>query len=111
MGNDSFDERVDDYLQGEGFGIVTLKSVEAALRDGDTLTPSGSTTTRQAQDKPNDGGLNLIAKVGTGSTLIAVELRNWFMEMVKVDVALFEILGGATMLQLGHLVAEKLRNS
>ncbi|KAI9740047.1 MAG: polyketide synthase [Claussenomyces sp. TS43310] len=42
-------------------------------------------------------------------SLIAVEMRNWFMQTLKVDVAVFEILGGATAGTLGRAVAEKAR--
>jgi hypothetical protein len=42
-------------------------------------------------------------------SLIAVELRNWFMQTVKVDVAVFEILSGATSATLGRTVAEKMK--
>lgn len=40
-------------------------------------------------------------------SLIAVEIRNWFQQVLKVDVAVFEILGGATVSTLGRGVAEK----
>lgn len=42
-------------------------------------------------------------------SLIAVEMENWFMQTLKVDVAVFEILGGATARTLGGTVAEKVR--
>lgn len=42
-------------------------------------------------------------------SLIAVEMRNWFQQKLKVDIAVFEILGGATSTTLGRTVAEKLR--
>ncbi|ORY17862.1 putative polyketide synthase [Clohesyomyces aquaticus] len=41
-------------------------------------------------------------------SLVAVELRNWFLKVIKVDVPVFEILGGATIDALGVSVAEKL---
>lgn len=44
-------------------------------------------------------------------SLIAVEIRNWFQQVLKVDVAVFEILGGATVLTLGRGVAEKMHNN
>jgi hypothetical protein len=43
-------------------------------------------------------------------SLVAVELRNWFLKTLKADVAIFEILGGATMEALGFSVAEKLKS-
>ncbi|KAI0142877.1 putative polyketide synthase [Xylariaceae sp. FL1272] len=43
-------------------------------------------------------------------SLIAVELRNWFVKVLKVDMAIFEILGGATANALGRAAAEKMRS-
>ncbi|KAI1260128.1 putative polyketide synthase [Xylariaceae sp. FL1019] len=43
-------------------------------------------------------------------SLIAVELRNWFVKVLKVDMAIFEILGGATANSLGRAAAEKMRS-
>ena len=43
-------------------------------------------------------------------SLLAVELRNWFLKTLKVDVAIFEILGGSTIQALGFAVAEKLKS-
>lgn len=43
-------------------------------------------------------------------SLIAVELRNWFIKTLKVDLAVFEILGGATAMMLGQAAAEKMRS-
>lgn len=43
-------------------------------------------------------------------SLIAVELRNWFMKTVKVDVAVFQILGGASAAELGQIVVDKMRS-
>jgi len=37
-------------------------------------------------------------------SLIAVELRNWFTEF-SADIAIFEILGGATFKAVGGLAA------
>ncbi|GAB1316525.1 Lovastatin diketide synthase LovF [Madurella fahalii] len=42
-------------------------------------------------------------------SLVAVELRNWFLQSLKVDVAVFEILGGSTCATLARGVAEKAR--
>ncbi|KAF2962673.1 hypothetical protein GQX73_g10900 [Xylaria multiplex] len=42
-------------------------------------------------------------------SLIAVELRNWFLKTLKVDIAVFEILGGATADMLGKVAAEKMQ--
>jgi len=42
-------------------------------------------------------------------SLVAVELRNWFLQALKVDVAVFEILGGSTSAMIAQGVAEKVR--
>jgi hypothetical protein len=41
-------------------------------------------------------------------SLFAVEFRNWFLKALKVDVPIFEILGGGAIEALGGSVAEKL---
>lgn len=41
-------------------------------------------------------------------SLVAVELRNWFLKTLKVDIPVFEILGGATIEGLGSSLAEKM---
>ncbi|KAJ4354677.1 uncharacterized protein N0V89_006414 [Didymosphaeria variabile] len=40
-------------------------------------------------------------------SLVAIELRNWISKEVDVDIAVFEILGGMTMLELGSLIAQR----
>lgn len=40
-------------------------------------------------------------------SLVAIELRNWFAKAVGADVAVFEILGNASMITLAGLAAEK----
>ena len=43
-------------------------------------------------------------------SLVAVELRNWFSQVLEADVAVFEILGeGRSFEDLGTLVAGKSR--
>lgn len=41
-------------------------------------------------------------------SLVAVEIRNWFLRTLNVDIAIFEILGGATSVTLGRTAAEKI---
>lgn len=41
-------------------------------------------------------------------SLIAAELRNWFQKVLRVDVTVFEILGGATAATLIQAVAERI---
>jgi hypothetical protein len=40
-------------------------------------------------------------------SLIAIEVRNWFMKEAGADVAVFDIIGGASLRQLGYTVAAK----
>jgi len=40
-------------------------------------------------------------------SLVAVELRNWFAKELNADVAIFEILGGATFSSMGNSAAGK----
>lgn len=40
-------------------------------------------------------------------SLVAVEIRNWFAKQLKADVAVFDLLGGATLEGVGGLVAQK----
>lgn len=40
-------------------------------------------------------------------SLVAVELRNWLAKEMSADVAVFEILGGATLIGVGVTVAAK----
>lgn len=40
-------------------------------------------------------------------SLVAIELRNWISKELGVDIAVFEILGGMSLLELGILVAQR----
>ena len=40
-------------------------------------------------------------------SLVAVELRNWFIKDMNADVAIFDILGGASISALSLIVASK----
>lgn len=40
-------------------------------------------------------------------SLVAVELRNWLMKEMGADLAVFEIVGGATLMAVGHTIAGK----
>ncbi|KAG6354648.1 hypothetical protein INS49_004666 [Diaporthe citri] len=44
-------------------------------------------------------------------SFVAVEMRNWLMQTLKADIAVFEILGGSTAETLGRTVADKVRAS
>lgn len=49
---------------------------------------------------------NRVESYGVDS-LVAVELRNWLAREMSADLAVFEILGGATLLAVGSTVAAK----
>jgi hypothetical protein len=49
---------------------------------------------------------NRVESYGVNS-LVAVELRNWLAKEMSADVAVFEILGGATLIGVGATVAAK----
>lgn len=40
-------------------------------------------------------------------SLVAVELRSWFIKDMSADVAVFDILGGASISSLSHLIASR----
>lgn len=41
-------------------------------------------------------------------SLVAMELRNWFLKVLKVEVSVFEVLGGSSTQSLAATVAQKL---
>lgn len=61
----SFDHRANGYARGEGFGVLVIKPLDAALRDGDTVravirsscsnqdgkTPGVTQPSREAQER------------------------------------------------------------
>lgn len=44
-------------------------------------------------------------------SLIAMELRNWFLKVLKIEVSIFEILGGSSIQDLAKTVAYKSTSS
>jgi aryl carrier-like protein len=50
----------------------------------------------------------LLLGIGVDS-LVAVELRNWFVRSIGADVAVFEIMGNSTIISLACDVAQKSR--
>lgn len=42
-------------------------------------------------------------------SLVAIEIRNWFARVVEADVAVFEILGSASLAAVGALAAGRCR--
>lgn len=57
---------------------------------------------------PDDLDVNLPLHTYGVDSLIGVELRNWFKKTAKQDVAVFQLLGGASAAELGQEVAEKM---
>lgn len=43
-------------------------------------------------------------------SLVAMELRNWFLKVLKVEVSVFEVLGGSSTLSLAATIAQKLHH-
>lgn len=42
-------------------------------------------------------------------SLVAVELRSWFAKEMEADIAVFDIVGNATVTSVGQLAASKSR--
>lgn len=73
----SFDHRANGYARGEGFGVLMIKPLDAALRDGDTVravirsscsNQDGRTpgVTQPSQDAQKRLILDAYAKAGLG---------------------------------------------
>jgi len=93
------------------------RSWEALLRDAKTV-PDAESTVREAIQKQLAGLLAIgmddvdtskpVHSYGVDS-LVAIELRNWFVRSIGADVAVFEILGNSTIANLARDVAGKSR--
>lgn len=40
-------------------------------------------------------------------SLVAVELRSWFAEETQAEIAVFDMMGNATMKSIGHLAVKR----
>jgi len=93
------------------------RSWEALLREAKTV-PDAESTVREAIQKQLAGLLAIgmddvdtskpVHSYGVDS-LVAIELRNWFVRSIGADVAVFEILGNSTIANLARDVAGKSR--
>lgn len=81
---------------------VTLSDAVAVILDATMTKLSRSLMIDLAEMDP----LRPTSAYGVDS-LIAVEVRNWFMKEVKADIAVFEILQANSIQGLVYLVAEK----
>ncbi|KAL4944364.1 KR domain-containing protein [Aspergillus oleicola] len=84
---------------------MTYTSIGSSVDGADTgnvdADPASATTIEEATPLVTT---LLVSKL---SSLLTVEIRNWFAKQVKVDIAVFDLLGGATIEGVGRLVAAK----
>ncbi|KAF4624686.1 hypothetical protein G7Y89_g13484 [Cudoniella acicularis] len=72
----SFDDRANGYSRGEGFGVVVIKSLSAALRDGNTIRAViGATGTNQDGRTPGLAQETLIRETYSAGGLDLKETR------------------------------------
>ena len=103
--------RVSGKVQNEGTG----QSLVTAFREADNVNEAASVATEMLKSKISKllglqvqdvDGSSQLEHYGVDS-LVAIELRNWISKEVGVDIAVFEILGGMTLLELGILIAQR----
>lgn len=103
----------DDNGQGVGGGPGLIKQIEGAASHTEAagILTEGlvAKLCRILSLAPDAFDRNSPLHTYGVDSLIAVELRNWFLKVLKVDVAVFEILGGATATTLGQAVVEKMQ--
>lgn len=88
----------------------------SALATSKSRTEAGAIITTAIQNKLARVLSRSIEDINAGKpmqahgvdSLVAVELRNWFLQSFKADVPVFEILGGGSIEALGLSVAEKM---
>ncbi|MFJ5987029.1 beta-ketoacyl synthase N-terminal-like domain-containing protein [Lentzea sp. NPDC092896] len=87
----TFDERANGYVRGEGGGLVVLKPLEAALRDGDAVHAviRGSATA-------HDGGPDLLGTPSADAQQDLVEAAHKAAGVSPEDVAYVELHGTGT---------------
>lgn len=91
--------------------ISQIQAAESLMGAADVLAHGLAAKLSKILSLPADNPFDVSQPLHTYGvdSLIAVELRNWFQKVLKTDVAVFEILGGATAMTLGRAVAEKMR--
>lgn len=99
---------------------VKLVSLRTAIIGADTPTDAGLVVTELLIEKLSrvlglpvkDFSMNSSLDSYGVDSLVGVELRNWLAKESGADLAVFEILGGASLTEIGGLVASRspLRN-
>jgi hypothetical protein len=97
--------------------VSSSANIHALVMKTDSLTEAGLLIANGVRDKlakvasksPEEIEIRRSLQAYGVDSLVAVELRNWFAKTIKADVAVFEILGSASIEALGTSVAEKLR--
>ncbi|KAM3552779.1 hypothetical protein ARSEF4850_007222 [Beauveria asiatica] len=96
---DSLAQQVSEAAADEEAAAAVLKAFAAKL-EGILLLPLGSIGDDSAGRPVTDLGID---------SLVAVEIRTWFLKQLRVDVAVMKILGGSTVGQLSALAAKLAR--
>lgn len=89
--------------------LSTLKSVESPVEACKIISAAiqnkiATVLCRELADIQTDKPLHTHGI----DSLVAVELRNWFLKTLQADISVFEILGGASVESLGAFLTEKL---
>ncbi|KAM3505085.1 hypothetical protein MY11210_008110 [Beauveria gryllotalpidicola] len=93
---DSLAQQVSEATTDEGAAASVLKGFATKL-EGILLLPPGSIGEDSAGRPVTDLGID---------SLVAVEIRTWFLKQLRVDVPFMKILGGSTIGQLSELAAK-----
>ncbi|OAA40384.1 nonribosomal peptide synthase [Beauveria brongniartii RCEF 3172] len=96
---DSLAQQVSEATADEEAAAAVLKSFATKL-EGILLLPLGSIGEDSAGRPVTDLGID---------SLVAVEIRTWFLKQLRVDVPVMKILGGSTVGQLSALAAKLAR--
>nr|A0JJU1.1 RecName: Full=Tenellin synthetase; Short=TENS; AltName: Full=Hybrid PKS-NRPS synthetase tenS; AltName: Full=Tenellin-type 2-pyridones biosynthesis cluster protein S [Beauveria bassiana]CAL69597.1 nonribosomal peptide synthase [Beauveria bassiana] len=96
---DSLAQQVSEATTDEEAAVAALKGFATKL-EGILLLPLGSIGEDSAGRPVTDLGID---------SLVAVEIRTWFLKQLRVDVPVMKILGGSTVGQLSALAAKLAR--
>jgi aryl carrier-like protein len=80
--------------------------VEAIIVATDALRKRVSTLLSMPQERLLEGSAMQLYGI---DSLVATELRNWLRKTFGVDIAVFEIVGGASFIALGTSIAIRIR--